>query len=384
MSRMRQIIILMSLFSVLSIAQNALCESSYLFESWNEIHDKLSESIDLITEKSNAPESSWVPWKSDQKSIDKEINELVDDALDLLGKTKFTEIKNKINELQQNISKSNKKIAELRTILLGAPKDVAAWKVWKKDTADYEQDIIDLKGKIEADKEEISHLKLKMIEEFKSIGVVLDQEQIDTLVASITSDDDIQLISVFNNIKILTVKLKDLTVESSESPENAKRYYGMHTILLKILIRLHEHYVGRVENEYLPKLDGIIEKNIDLGKKTKNLMSEADEKHKSIYQANFKAQKVTHKTATLYEKYLQDNCARVKEAHAKLIPEYQAALNTYNTVSTAHDLISLMKSANSMFNNLSELQTPKLLIFENKEMKNEFSKITMQMKEGLE
>ncbi|MBL7217039.1 MAG: hypothetical protein ISS62_05055 [Desulfobacteraceae bacterium] len=269
----------------------------------------------------------------------------------------------------------------MKTKLLGAPKDVAAWKVWKKDAEDYEKAIIDYKSKIERNKKEIDRLKSQLVKEFKKIGVNVNREQVDTLVSSITSDDDIQLISVFNNIKILTVKLKDLTVESSENPENAKRYYGMHTILLRILLRLHERYVLRIKDEYLPKLDEIISKNIELGKKTKSLMDQASEKHKPVYRANFKAQKVTHKTALLYEEYLNENRERIMEAHAKLVPEYEAALNTYNTVTTAHDLIALMKTANNMFDNLSELQTPKLLVFENKEMKKEFNKITLKMKQ---
>ena len=376
----RQIIFTLSFIIVISNAPNAFSEKS-IYESWDAIHDKLSKSMDLIREKGDVPASTWVPWQSDKKSIDKEITELVDEALVLLGKTEFSEIKNRINELQENIAEFNKKIAVLKTKLLGAPKDVAAWKVWKKDADDYEKSISDYKNRIDRNKKEIDRLKSKLVKEFKKIGVRVNREQVDTLVSSITSDDDIQLISVFNNIKMLTVKLKDLTIESSENPENAKRYYGMHTILLRILLRLHERYVYNIKDEYLPKLDVIIEKNIELGKQTKKLLAKASEKHKPIYRANFKAQKVTHKTALVYEKYLKDNKERIMEAHAKLVPEYEAALNTYNTVTTAHDLVALMRTANNLFDNLSELQTPKLLVFENKEMKKEFDKITLKMRQ---
>ena len=380
MNMLRLIIFALPLIIAISNVPNAFSETT-IYESWDSIHGKLSESIDLIREKGDVPASTWVPWKSDKKSIDKEINELVDEALVLLGKTEFSEIKNRINGLQDNITETNKKIAVLKTKLLGAPKDVAAWKVWKKDSDDYKKSIIDYKNRISENKKEIDRLKSRLVEEFKKIGVNVNRDQVDTLISSITSDDDIQMISVFNSVKMLTVKLKDLTVESSENPENAKRYYGMHTILLKILLRLHERYVSNINDKYLPKLDEIIQKNIELGKQTKKLLAAASEKHKPIYKANFKAQKVTHKTAILYETYLNDNRERIMEIHAKLVPEYEAALNTYNTVTTAHDLITLMKTANNMFDNLSELQTPKLLVFENKEMKKEFNKITLKMKQ---
>ena len=73
------------------------------------------------------------------------------------------------------------------------------------------------------------------------------------------------------------------------------------------------------------------------------------------------------------------NKERILKSQEQIFREYEVAKNTYDTVSTAHGLIILMRKTNSFYNSLVLLQAPELIKFKNDEMKNEFQKLTSQI-----
>jgi len=366
------IIITACMFATAASAESA----SSISDHWGKLHAKLDDTLTLLAEKQTLPESTWNPFKDDKQSLDKEINALLDEAVEILNISDLSDIKQQINECQADISDYKKIIAELRTQKMMAPKDTAAWKIWENDVSDYEKKIASYKQSITAKEQTIDELKSRMQDQFLKKGIALDSEQIDTLIYSVTGDDDIEIISVYNNIKAITAKLKDLTAESGENIETAKRYYGMHALLLKILINLQQNYVDRVDGQYMPELSAIEKINQQLIEKTRSLLRTSESQHKKIYQANLDAQQLTKRTVTLYRQYLDKNKTRINQSLKKIFKEYQAAENTYMTVSTAYTLIAMMRDADNLFNSINELQIPDLLTFDNKAMKAEFKKLT--------
>jgi uncharacterized coiled-coil protein SlyX len=354
-------------------------QAESITDHWEKLHSKMDDTLDLLAEKQTVPENSWVPFKKDKQSLDKEINALLDEAIEILNISNLSKIKQQINEHQSNISACRDRIAKLNTEKMMAPKDEAAWKIWVSDVEDYEEDIEDLEKRITENEQAIEELKSQLKEEFKKEGIEIDIEQLDTLIYSVTGDDDIEIISVFHNIKTITAKLEELTVASGENIDSAKRYYGMHALLLKILLNLQENYIDKVDGEYLPELASIEKDNQQLMGKTRSLLSTSELKHQKIYKANLEAQQLTDKTIDLYRQYLKNNKNRMSTSRKKIYKEYQAAENTYLTVSTAYTLINMMKDADNLYNSINELQVPDLLTFDNKAMKAEFKKLSIKM-----
>jgi len=351
-------------------------------DHWGKLHAKLDDTLTLLEEKQTLPESTWNPFKEDKQSLDEKINDLLEEAVEILNISDLSSIKQQINECQTDISDDKDMIAELRTKKMMAPKDTADWKIWENDVKDYENKIDTYAENITAKELSISELKTRLQEQFSQQGIALDSEQLDTLLYSVTGDDDIEIISVYNNIKAITAKLRDLTAESGEDIETARRYYGMHALLLKILINLQQNYVDRVDGQYMPELSTIEQVNQRLIQKTRSLLSTSAPQHKKIYQANLDAQQITDRTGLLYRQYLEKNKTRMNRSRKEIFKEYQAAENTYMTVSTAYTLIAMMRDADNLYNSINELQIPDLLTFDNKAMKAEFKKLSGRMEKN--
>lgn len=350
-------------------------------EKWDKLHGELDKALTIINEERQAPESSWVPFKDDKKSLEADLEALLEEVIEILNISDLTAIKKEIRAAQGNVRNYRKRISRLQTEKLMAPDKVAGWKVWKKDVADYEEKIADYRAAIDENEDRIAALKARFLEKIESIGITLTGDQIDTLIYSVTGDDDVAMIAVFDNIKILTEKLRELTRESRENIETARRYYGMHVVLLKTLLHLQETYIKRIDDRHLPALEAIAEENRALMAGTETLLENSAAQHREQYVANLEAQRLTDKTAELYMRYLRRNKERVTASRAKILREFEVAENTYHTVSTAYALIAVMRSADRFFNALSALQTPDLLTFDNREMREEFRKLTSKMTE---
>ncbi len=353
-----------------------------MMDKWSSLHSSLEKAVALLEKKRVAPDASWVPFKEDKQSLDADIADLLDDALEVLNISDLTAVKKEIRECQERIQSCRRTISELQTKKLMAPEEVAAWKIWKSDIEGYEKKIESYKATIADNQNRIEALKKDFAERISSIGIELDQTQIDTLIYSVTGDDDVGMIAVFNNIKILTEKLKTLAQDSSENIETARRYYGMHVILLKTLLRLQQGYIDRIDGAYVPMLDRIADENRRLMAETEALLERAESRHSAQYQANMAAQSVTADTVELYRRYLQRNRDRVSASQAKVVKEYEIAENTYHTVSTAYALMEVMRNADRFFNALDQLQVPDLLTFDNSQMRDEFRKLTERMGSG--
>ena len=227
-------------------------DEKMLSKNWEKIVSKINEILVLEKEKEKAPNSKW--FGKDKTDIAEDMNNLLDESIELLNVSGAIEIKKKIKEKQDNIQLINAEITELNSKKLMAPTNKENWKVWQTTTSEYESTIIERKNQIKENEKKIYELKQQLIDSLRNVGINTTQDEIDTLIYSITGDDDVELIAVFNNIKTITIKLKDLTIESGENIQTAKRYYGIHLILLKVLLRLQAHYLDNVQNNYIPKL----------------------------------------------------------------------------------------------------------------------------------
>ncbi|WP_320175196.1 hypothetical protein [Maridesulfovibrio sp.] len=350
--------------------------ASSLEDVWGEVHPLLSEAVSGLDLRANVPDSSWNPLETDKGSVDNKINDLLDECIEILGISGMSESKTAIRKLQDDSRSCRERAAELKTERIAAPKKVKKWEVWKKDADSIDSEIRDLEIQEEENDKRIEGLIDQLLSEMQEFGMKVDREQVETLVYSVTGDDDVRLISVFNNVKLITSELQRLTAEANENIEMAKRYYGMHTLLLRILLNLYDNYEQRIDDVYLVRIAEIIKKQEELIQRTVEKINSEPAKYRSIYKTNLAAQGLTVRTAKMYADYLSKNKKRVADAKSGISHEYEVALNTFETVQGAHSLIALMKDANAMLDRISELQTPDLVVFQNIEMKTEFRKLT--------
>jgi hypothetical protein len=361
-------------------------------ELWEKMLPKLRAALKLKDKRDTLPDSSL--FGDDKKSNQKEINELLDEAVGILVISDTQSYRRQIDSLEKDIQESRKKIVEYEEKRISASSDKPAWKAWETSKEDYDNKIKDQSERIAKREAEIEKVKEELREELRVLGLDVNSEQVDFLLSTIVGENVVQVIVAFENVKALTLQLEQLMVQSGESIETARRYYGMYTVLLEILDRMYYQILQDIDHKYIPQivggknekgknLVGIIPKTEKLTRETNRLLQKDDSaRNRDVLSANLRAQSLTLEAAKLYRRYLEEQRVDLAMAKKKLAPDLAAARNTYETVKVSSELIAMMKSGQNLFDTLKSLQIPELRVFENLEMKKEFQKLTVQMKSG--
>ena len=83
----------------------------------------------------------------------------------------------------------------------------------------------------------------------------------------------------------------------------------------------------------------------------------------------------------MYKQHLDKQRQKMMVARDKTQANLRVALNTYNTVKVSSELVNLLRSSSKSFDDLLSIQVPDLLVFQNAQMKEEFTALTAKLKE---
>jgi len=343
---------------------------------WNEVTPTFEKVLQLEEEQESLPNSAWIMRdKQDNKS---DINELLDEAVAILSLSNTDQTRQRIRVLEKNIREMKQRISEYRQKQVSAP----VRSTWLKTVEDYDAKIEQLKEHIQRNYEEIGKLKNQFAQKLGEKGLFINQEQLEVLLSSVVGDDIIQSSIVYDNVKQISQQLMTLTINTGEDVEISQRYYGMYTVLLKTLLHMQQTFINNIDRKYLPKIDKIVADVQETNAITRNLLrAERDKNRRRHLAANLKAQNLTLQTAALYKRHLIRQRGKMVRAMEKTVSDFQIAQNTYKTVTLSGELVNLLRSSQKSFDLLLNIQVPELLVFENKQMKQEFAKLTQRLAE---
>lgn len=280
-----------------------------------------------------------------------------------------------IRELNAEIEHARQEIAEYRTRRVSAPQDA----LWERTVADYEEAIAERESRIDGARRELRDTKHQFSAELRRLGLELNDEQLEFLLATVVGDNLVDLSIAFDNVKAITVQLEQLLQDSDEDLASARRYYGMYVVLLKVLERMHLQLIGAIDEHYLPQIDAIVRRTRDLEARTRQLRQQPGTDRRML-DANLEAQRLTLRAAAVYREYLVDQSRQVVEAQRGLARDIATAWNTYETVKVSGELVALIRHSRNLLDNLLERQVPALRPFENLAMQREFVKLTAQLR----
>ncbi len=345
-------------------------------EIWENITPKLNEVLELEQQAENTPNSVWLGLGTDKEDLNEEINQLLDEAVEILSVSNTNNIRQAIRAEDERIREMKQDIAKYHQAQITAPVD----STWQTTVADYDLKIKQLSELIEQSKNQVSKLQTQFAQQLSNKGLSISTEQLEVLLSSVVGDDIIQSSIVYDNIKQISQQLMVLTEKSGEDINISQRYYGMYTVLLKILLHMQENFINKIENQYLPKIANIITEVKNINVTTGNLLRSIHNKiHRKHLFANLQAQNLTLQTAELYKKHLVTQGNKIVKVIKKTRQDLQIAQNTYKTVRIGGELINLLRTSNKSFEILLNIQVPELLIFENKQMKHEFAILTQKL-----
>lgn len=348
--------------------------SIQITESWDKLEKKLEKGVSLLDRFLVADDPGLLDrmnvFSKDKGDLARDLDEVVEDAVEILDVSELRQHKTQINNLLEESSRVSADLSKLRF-----DREMASL-----EKQDEFQKKLDKKAQrlneIEAD---IAEQKALLLEAFSAHGVNLEKGEIDTLIYSITGDDDVQLFTVYDNIRTITEKLRAATLQAGESLEISRRYFGMHVLLLRSLLLLQSEYIRRIDEDYSHRLNAIIAENGVLIKEADALIKRSSGGDREQVEANKRAALLTLETAQLYLEYLRSNRDRVTQSVAEVEKKHEIAVHTYRTVAAAYELVSLMNESEQFFQSLGGLQVPELLVFRNSEVRMKFRELTERM-----
>ena len=350
-------------------------EQERFAEMWNNVFSQLEDGLEVVDDIKKAPDSAF--FGEDKKSLRKDLNAVLDNTLVLLEDKSINDYRAQIERFNQLIETSRSSIAQYREDKVTAPKEHSV----KTTRDDYKKKIAEEKENISLYQLEIKKITVHFKERLHDIGVDLTQDQVNILLARVDADDIIQMSVVFDVLKQITSQLMQLTQESGEDIKQAKKYYGMHVVLLELVNYMQQKYIDMVDTVYIPKIDTIIANTI----KTRNnarkyISSETNAKRIASYKNNINALNLTLKTAKLYQENLKEQKHKVVAAQKVLQRDLNLSQNTYDTVEISADLLSVLKTSKDSFDALMSLQVPQIVPFENMQMQQKYQELSKLLK----
>jgi len=282
-----------------------------------------------------------------------------------------------IAALRHKIDENRQMILLYREKRIGAPQS----SVLHTTKSEYDKKIEALKEENRIWQNDIRIRKERLQKRFADIGVTLSLDQVDVLLARVDGNDIIQMAMVMDTLKYITRQIEKLMKQSSEELKQAKRYYGMHQVLLELIVYMQQQYIDRCNNVYIPKVRSIIRQAEGMIIHTETLKrQEEDRRRAAVYARNIEALKWTLKVAKQYEADLAASRDRMKEAQKVALANLTLSRNTYETVSLSSDLYALISESQEMFMTVSRIQVPQIVPFDNLQLKRKYQEITQKLK----
>ncbi|WP_294952228.1 hypothetical protein [Sulfurovum sp.] len=346
-------------------------EEAHMNALWDTLLPQLEEGLDYTNKLEKAPESAWIG--SDKKDIQEDIDKVFNKIINTLIEDDFMAYKKEINSLEQDISANKNTVAFYREKKISAPLQSSI----KTTKADYAAKIEALQGENRQYQTRITQVKGKLIRQFSDIGVTLTPEQINVLLSRVDGDDIIQMALMMDVLKHITSQIMVLMKENHEDLGYAKKYYGLHLVTLELVVYIQQKYIDKVDRRYIPKIDAIMFEAQKMAGETQRLAdSEISERRRRIYQKNMQTQKLTAHVAELYKQDLITSKISMINAMKITKRNLMLARNTYKTVVLSADLYELISESRNMFSEVSKIQVPSIVPFENMQIEKKYYELT--------
>lgn len=370
------VVFMILLIPVCSVAEEVDAD---VRKAWTASGKSLSEVLELEDLRGDLPKSSWIG--RDQKDLDRKISNIMDDLVEVLRVSGLSRAKEEMNTLEEREEKRRDELRDLREKALLAPEEVSVLEFYRKDRQRYLEEV-------EALEEEIANLEMlqeelvgEMVTSARESGLQVDRNQMRFLLSSVSGEDLLDLSAVFQNVKELNSMLEQLVREDPQDTESARRYYGMHVVLLQTLVQAHDQVLVRLEERYLPRVNELKAENSSLQKETDRLLRFAEQAQRELLMSSRSTQRVTQQALELYEEHLHSVRDRVYEARKEIDQRMDVAWNAYRTIRIAATLAEEMTDAVRDLQSLRSLEVPELLPLQDEALQKKFLELSEQLKE---
>jgi len=348
--------------------------SQRIKEIWEPLLEKLHQGSKVRKQIAETP--SFTFWGEDKEAVIKDYQDIIDQIIMLLRNPSLEKNRNAIRELKNRIETLNNEISQLKEQRIVAPIDDSL----TTTKSEIDKKIAQRKKQIDDDQDQIDHLLTQFKIKLTEMGIDLNRAQIEMLLVRVDADDIVQMFAVLDILKEITQQLSQLLNESQEDLLQARRYYGMHLILLEMVAQMQQTYLGHIDTLYVPNLEQLYDKTLTIQANSKERIQQDNNiNRKKIYQRNIKAQDLTLKIIKIYIKQLLEQKSKIMTAQDNLKKDIDLAQNTYNTVMISSELSHLLQTSIEAFDTLQQIQLPEIIPFENIQMQKKYAELSRSL-----
>jgi len=351
--------------------------NEYAAQAWKRSRGLMTDILDLKEQKRSLPRRALM--QRDQKDAEDDIQELLEDVLEVLQHSSLTDYRAEYAKMEREIAERRDELRDLREARVTAEDEKAVWEVFELTKADYTKRIEKQEEEITARKKKQDALVEKLREEYKRQGITLSTEQVRFYLASISGRDIMALSAIFDNVRALNWQLEDLMRNNPGDPEAARRYYGIHVVLLRTVMLAHEVTLSNIADRYLPRIGELEQRNAAARAETARLLEKAPPSQRAVLTATSRAQGTTDRALQLYRTHLMSVRKRVETGLAALQKRYSVANNAYDTITISSALAAEMKTAIKDLTTLSSMYLPELVPFDSAAIAQKFNEITAKL-----
>ncbi len=297
---------------------------------------------------------------------------LVDKTLDLLDLGRIIEIRNQLHDLDHEIRKKQDKLDGLRRRQLLRP---AGGFGRDKLRSSKEGLIVKLRDHIAKFRAERERKLLEVAAEARAIGIELDDEQVELFLSAATGETVMELANLFDKVKRLAEQLRLLAAHSDEDNHSARRYYGMHVMLVLILVRAHQHALDTLA-EHGRRVERYREENDRLMERARQQQHQLrDEANRRLCGENLRAQQITDEACALHLQHLSDQSRQLEQSLQRLEERYAVTLDTLKTATLAAAVSDLITADIDTLSTLCNMQLPEMTPFRNDKLRQRYLEI---------
>jgi hypothetical protein len=320
-------------------------------------------------------------WTETREDREARVRSLLDAALGIVTDVPVVEIQKRIEGHRRTIQDLEQRISALKEKQLLAPKEATLPGVLTDTIDSLAANIKDLQARIGENQAGITSSKAQVSAALAGSGIELSQQQLDLLLDGVLSGDLVRLVATFEAAKLIDAQLARLVEAAGDNARAARKYFAMHAALFAMLVHAQDMAIGKIDNQYLPRLDAVLKDILSAKTRTAELLR-ADNRpdQKRILEANRESQKVAEEAAKAYRRYLQQQREQIAKARQRAAHDLRIADNTFETVQASFELNNLMRDGAASFEALQKLEAPTFeQIFRNEELRREFEALTRKL-----
>ena len=352
-------------------------QSEEVARLWDDLHQGLKELGERWGKHNKLPDSSLLPFKKTKRSNQKKIDQLAVRLMEGVGSSPLDRVLKERRKLIQEMKAIQKEVITLEEKAFSAPETGG---IFTKTKAKYETKIKDKTEELEARKQELRVLMIKIKKTFEDMGLKITQSQVNDLFIVITGDSMREFFVRFSNLKLLSEVIAH-HISKSQSGQGysgqAKRYYAIYVALVYMLREAHEKTIAKIVGKHIPRVEQLHKETQEQINQTEALMNQPGQAvNQATYKQNLSIQKKLLRANESYRQYLTTQHQRLQKASADLKLRFDGVLNTYRTISMAETLLTAIKSGVKDISDLQTLTLPEMLPLSDDKLHDEFKLVT--------